>query len=41
MNHEEDSLIFEQLFRVLPLVRELVRGDISIGVCDREKYVFT
>lgn len=41
MNHDEDSLIFEQLFRVLPLVRELVRGDISIGVCDREKYVFS
>ncbi|SMC31489.1 hypothetical protein SAMN04488500_1017 [Sporomusa malonica] len=39
MRYEENSLIFEQLFCVLPLVKDLIRGDVTIGVCDREKYI--
>lgn len=35
------TLIFKQLFCVLPLVKDLVHGDVTIGVCDREKYVFS
>lgn len=41
MSYEGNSLIFEHYFCVLPLVKELIRGDITIGVCDREKYVFS
>lgn len=41
MSYEGNSLIFEQYFRVLSLVKDLVRGDITIGVCDREKYIFS
>lgn len=41
MSEEENSLIFKQFFTVLPLVQNLVRGDITIGVCDREKYIFS
>lgn len=41
MSEEENSLIFKQFFTVLPLVQDLVRGDITIGVCDREKYIFS
>lgn len=41
MSDEENSLIFKQFFYVLPLVKDLVRGDITIGVCDREKYIFS
>lgn len=41
MSDEENSLIFKQFFTVLPLVQDLVRGDITIGVCDREKYIFS
>jgi hypothetical protein len=41
LNCERDTLIFEQYYRVLPVVKDIVRGDITIGVCDREKYLFS
>jgi len=41
MGYEGNSLIFEQIFCVLPLVKDLIRGDLTMGVCDREKYVFS
>lgn len=41
MSYENDNLIFEQFYRVLPVVKDIARGDITIGVCDREKYLFS
>lgn len=41
LNDERDTLIFEQFYRILPIVKDLVRGDITIGICDREKYLFS
>lgn len=41
MNNERDAQILEQFYRVLPIVKDLVRADITIGVCDREKYLFS
>jgi hypothetical protein len=41
LNDQGNSLTLEQILNVLPLVKELIRGDITIGVCDREKYIFS
>lgn len=41
MNAEEHSPLLAKFFAVLPLVKELVRGDITMAVCDREKYIFS
>ncbi|WP_040293622.1 methyl-accepting chemotaxis protein [Acetonema longum] len=34
-------MILQEFFHVLPIVKELVRGDITMAVCDREKYIFS
>jgi hypothetical protein len=41
LNDQGNSLTLEQFLNVLPVVKELIRGDITIGVCDREKYIFS
>lgn len=41
MNAEENATILEKFFGVLSVVKELVRGDITMAVCDREKYIFS
>lgn len=41
MNAKENATILENFFGVLPVVKELVRGDITMAVCDREKYIFS
>jgi methyl-accepting chemotaxis protein len=38
---ERDALIFEEYYRVLPVVKDLVNGDVTIGVCDREINLFS
>lgn len=41
LNDQGNSLTLQQFLNVLPVVKELIRGDITIGVCDREKYIFS
>ncbi len=41
MSTDGDKAILENFFAVLPIVKELVRGDITMAVSDREKYVFS
>lgn len=41
LKDQGNSLTLEQFLNVLPLVKDLIRGDITIGVCDREKYIFS
>lgn len=41
MSTEENELLFEKFFFVLPFVKELIRSDFTIAVCDQEKYVFS
>lgn len=41
MAQEQDEQIFAQFRRVLPVVQKIVRANITIGMCDREKYIFS
>ena len=41
MDAGENSTILDKFFAALPVVKELVRGDITMAVCDREKYIFS
>lgn len=41
MTSEENTIIFEKFFYVLPIVKNLIRGDITMAVCDQEKYIFS
>ncbi|MDT8903156.1 methyl-accepting chemotaxis protein [Selenomonadales bacterium 4137-cl] len=41
MSAGTNQSVFEEFFRVLPVVRELIRGDVTMAVCDREKYLFS
>ena len=41
LSNESNSLIFDKFFQVLPLVKELIRTDVTMAVCDREKYIFS
>lgn len=41
MSAGTNEIIFEKFFHVLPFVKELIRGDVTMAVCDREKYIFS
>jgi len=38
---EENQRTFEKYFEVLPIVKELIRSDVTMAVCDKEKYIFS
>lgn len=39
MNPQEGMVIFEKFSYVLPLVKQIIRGNVTMAVCDREKYI--
>ncbi|MBV5349833.1 hypothetical protein JZU71_01345, partial [bacterium] len=41
LSAEHKTLVFEQFFQILPIVKELIRTDTTMAVCDREKYIFS
>ena len=41
LSNESNSFIFDKFFQVLTLVKELIRTDVTMAVCDREKYIFS
>lgn len=41
MSAGANESIFDKFFHVLPVVKELIRGDVTMAVCDREKYIFS
>ncbi len=41
MSAGANQSVFDEFFRVLPVVKELIRGDVTMAVCDREKYIFS
>jgi hypothetical protein len=41
MSFEENALVFEKFFYVLPVIKKIIRGDITMAVCDQEKYIFS
>lgn len=41
MSSGKDTLVFDQFFFVLPVIKELIRGEVSIAVCDQEKYILS
>lgn len=41
MHSEEGREIFEKFYCVLPLVKRIIHSNVTMAVCDRDKYIFS
>jgi Methyl-accepting chemotaxis protein len=41
VNSEDRQAIFEKFSYVLPMIKSIIRGNVTMAVCDREKYIYS
>ena len=41
LSNESNALILDKFFHVLPFIKELICADVTMAICDREKYIFS